>query len=245
MFSINRVARQHMMLTAVIVILALVGEVTLMHFLHSFLDSLGIPYILDIILDATFIVAFVAPLFYFYRAIGKNLKATFTDHLTGIHNRKFFNEYHAVLSEKKKPYQLLLLDLCKFKEVNDKHGHQVGDEVLKIVANKFTNIVGKKGYVARLGGDEFVILLEGTDEENRVAQEIAHAASSPMFIHDIPLKIGVSIGIAKYPSAGTDTNTLLAKADCAMYVAKQNEIDYFVHYHGDSCCTFRPKRNNR
>lgn len=151
------------------------------------------------------------------------------DRLTGLPNRTlFFDRLSQALSGAKrnhKPLGILFMDLDGFKKVNDEHGHDAGDTVLKTVAERLVETVRATDTVARMGGDEFVIILhelEGRDGAVAVARKIL-AAVTP----DIPLSetltcsVGASIGISLYPEHGADMDSLLMAADMAMYLSKK------------------------
>jgi len=226
--------KKNLLLTMIITALALYGELSAMSHFHTWL-AFTPGSDLDLVWNTILIVIFVCPLIYFIIMIEQTLFGTVTDHLTHIHNRVFFNAKHQELISKGKPFQLMLLDLCKFKEVNDTHGHVIGDEVLKAVADRLKVTVGNKGHVARLGGDEFVILLPGNDAE-AIAKDVSGAIKEPILLTGITIETSASIGVASYPGAGSDTKTLMTKVDCAMYNAKRNGLDIFVCHPGDGCC---------
>jgi diguanylate cyclase (GGDEF)-like protein/PAS domain S-box-containing protein len=124
---------------------------------------------------------------------------------------------------------LLMLDLCRFKEVNDTLGHNVGDRVLCDVAQRFQQTLGDRGLIARIGGDEFTVVLHqpaGTEEISSVAQLLADCLRAPIDVAGISIEIGVSIGIARYPQDASDAQTLLRHADVAMYVSKRRGAPY-------------------
>lgn len=127
----------------------------------------------------------------------------------------------------------LFLDLDGFKQINDAHGHNVGDEVLRVVAAKICTVVRLQDTVARLGGDEFFVLLEDLDNPQEVAQvaervlQILHA---PIVIQDLHLHVGVSIGIAFYPQDAQSAEDLIQHADHAMYQAKSAGKGCYVFY---------------
>ena len=108
--------------------------------------------------------------------------------------------------------------------MNDSHGHQVGDILLKLVAQRLLGLVRKNDMVARLGGDEFVIVLQGKDVESR-ALELAAALvtklQQPFRLNDILVTVGASVGVALYPRHAENYKDLLNHADLAMYQAKQ------------------------
>jgi diguanylate cyclase (GGDEF)-like protein len=240
-----RTINKHLKLTVIIIGFAIFGELTLLNFIHSYLNLQHFPVLIDYLLDSIFVLIFVYPLIYYFYMARKLIIRSVTDPLTGIHNRAYFNGMYSELINKKEPFQLMLLDLCKFKEVNDTHGHEAGDLVLKVVAKRLAETVGNKGSVARLGGDEFVVLL--TNITDNTAGAIANSVREPIFAEDgKELKISVSIGIADYPRTGTDLKTLMAKADCAMYNAKRNRIDIFVCHPGEGNCNLEtPSRHKR
>lgn len=160
------------------------------------------------------------------------------DSLTGLPNRHMF--LNQLEQEKKKahradrPMALLFLDLDRFKEVNDTLGHDMGDLLLKDVAQRLQNCVGDTDTVSRLGGDEFTVILgelESSHSAERVAQEILYQFSEPFLLGVETIYISPSIGITLYPYDGTQSTTLLKNADQAMYAAKEqgrNRYRYFT-----------------
>ncbi|MCX7098267.1 MAG: EAL domain-containing protein [Methylococcales bacterium] len=159
------------------------------------------------------------------------------DSLTDLANRSWLMEYlHISLIQAKrhgKQLAVLFLDLDHFKYVNDTLGHSEGDELLKQVAFRLTGCVFEDDLVARLGGDEFVILLTDVslDTINHVADKALNLFRQPFFIAGQQQHITTSIGICLYPEDGDDAETLLRKADIAMYHAKsigKNRYQYFT-----------------
>jgi diguanylate cyclase (GGDEF)-like protein/PAS domain S-box-containing protein len=127
---------------------------------------------------------------------------------------------------------LLMLDLCRFKEVNDTLGHEVGDQVLREVARRFESVADRGGFVARLGGDEFTLVLEHSspgDDIVEVAGILHESLREPIAAAGIAIDVGVSIGIARYPDDANDPATLLRHADVAMYVAKRRQTRYEMY----------------
>ena len=127
---------------------------------------------------------------------------------------------------------LLMLDLCRFKEVNDTLGHEVGDEVLREVARRFESVAQSGGFVARLGGDEFTLVLEQTspgEDVVEIAGILHESLREPIAAAGIAIDVGVSIGIARYPDDATDPATLLRHADVAMYVAKRRQTRFEMY----------------
>ena len=150
------------------------------------------------------------------------------DPLTGLINRALFRDrlVHAMARSKRKdqPLAVMLLDLDRFKAVNDTLGHDIGDQLLKEVATRLMECVRQVDTVARLGGDEFTAILEGISGEEDVlvvAKRIVESIGTPFHIGPHRISIGVSIGITLYPSDDEDFDELLRHADKAMYAAKQ------------------------
>jgi len=149
------------------------------------------------------------------------------DALTGLPNRNLlFDRLDQQIrtSERiKTVFSLLMMDLNLFKEVNDTLGHDVGDAVLREVAQRLLLALRHSDTVARLGGDEFACILpDDTAETSRiVAEKIVALVHAPIFIDDEAVTVSISIGIAQFPLDGTDSRTLMKRADKAMYQAKQ------------------------
>lgn len=161
------------------------------------------------------------------------------DVLTGLPNRKLFNDRLklalAYAKRESKTLAVMFIDLDLFKEINDQHGHKVGDMVLKKIAQRLTTCVRETDTVARLGGDEFIILLPNVDNKSdiqTVANKILETAVKYIEIVKPTetsnktqlknLQVSASIGIAIYPEHGGTEKTLIANADMAMYLAKKH-----------------------
>jgi diguanylate cyclase (GGDEF)-like protein/PAS domain S-box-containing protein len=160
------------------------------------------------------------------------------DFLTELPNRQMFhdrlNQEIKKANRAGRPLALMLLDLDRFKEVNDSLGHDIGDLMLKDVAQRLSSCVRESDTVARLGGDEFIILLGDLVEHGnieRVAQDILHKLTEPFQLGNEIAYISASIGITLYPEDTTEIETLLKNADQAMYAAKnqgRNRYSYFT-----------------
>ena len=152
------------------------------------------------------------------------------DALTGLPNRRLFAleiEKAIEHSQGGETCFLFLVDLDRFKPVNDVFGHAIGDAVLCEVAGRLKDIVGKAGTAARLGGDEFAIVYRSTmrnpgEEAAELAQRIVHSLGEPYRLEDRDVAIGASVGIAFAPDDGSDAESLMRAADLAMYQAKQD-----------------------
>ena len=124
---------------------------------------------------------------------------------------------------------VLFLDLDDFKPINDRHGHDIGDELLRIVAQRLSRIMREGDLVCRLGGDEFACLLPnamGHAQLSRLAAQMFDAVSAPVQVATLELSVRPSIGIAVFPTDGDTTSALLQRADAAMYHAKRQQLGY-------------------
>ncbi len=126
---------------------------------------------------------------------------------------------------------LLLMDLDRFKDVNDTFGHHSGDQLLRQVAVRLQNVAHSSDIVGRLGGDEFAVVLHDADTQSAAsaAKEILQSLQQPFAIEGHLLEVSASIGIAMYPAHGSDARTLLRRADMAMYAAKAAQSGYTFH----------------
>ena len=152
----------------------------------------------------------------------------FYDSLTGLPNRKLFSDRLGIVlaqaKRNKKKVGIVMLDLDNFKDVNDTLGHDVGDTLLKAVAERLSGTLRKSDTVARFGGDEFVLIfpdMEVIEEAIQVVQKIIDRFHKPFLIDTHQLVVTTSIGIAVYPKDGMDEEILMKNADIAMYQAKQ------------------------
>jgi diguanylate cyclase (GGDEF)-like protein len=151
-------------------------------------------------------------------------EAAATDPLTGLSNRVGLAEHAQRVLRRGEPCALMLLDLDRFKPINDTHGHEAGDRVLEAVARRLQQLMREGDGVARLGGDEFVVMLSGPQGRERlatVAQRLGEAVRQPVNYRGQALSVGVSIGIARCPEQGQTLTELMRHADEAMYRAKQ------------------------
>ncbi len=150
------------------------------------------------------------------------------DHLTGLPSRLLLEDRASLAASHSdrigKPFALLMIDLDRFKPVNDTFGHRIGDELICAVAERLRYCLRKEDTAARVGGDEFVILLTELSSESdagMVGRKISDGLSRPFHIDGHELNISCSIGISIYPRDGRDLGTLMAKADQAMYRVKR------------------------
>jgi diguanylate cyclase (GGDEF)-like protein len=159
------------------------------------------------------------------------------DALTRLPNRQLFHDrLDSALARAGRSgvgFSLLYLDLDRFKQVNDQHGHAAGDLLLHEVAERIKHCVREVDTVARLGGDEFVVLLENmalASDVARVAEKIEEVLARPVTFGSLTLHAALSIGIATYPEHGNTGAQLLKHADSAMYLAKRRRADSALHH---------------
>jgi len=162
------------------------------------------------------------------------------DALTGLLNRNMFNlELNEALVSASKCNGLLAvlyIDLDHFKKVNDTLGHPVGDELLKIIAKRLTNLLRSSDQVCRIGGDEFIVLLQNitqADHASKIAQNIIDQLTQPINLAKRELFIGASIGVAMFPQDAMNADDLVCNADAALFRAKQMGRNNFQFYSND------------
>jgi diguanylate cyclase (GGDEF)-like protein/PAS domain S-box-containing protein len=161
------------------------------------------------------------------------------DPLTGLPNRLLLSDRLSVglaqAQRRDTRLAVMMLDLDRFKTVNDTFGHGVGDELLRAAGERLISLIRKSDTVARIGGDEFVVLLLQIDKMGdaiRVAQKILGTFRKPFVLDAYQIRISTSIGIAIYPEDGKDVETLFKNADTAMYWAKEQGRDnYELYWH--------------
>jgi diguanylate cyclase (GGDEF)-like protein/PAS domain S-box-containing protein len=161
------------------------------------------------------------------------------DPLTGLVNRHIFPDRLAqamILSQRhRKKIALLYVDLDKFKQINDAHGHLAGDAVLKEIASRLRALLRDSDTVARMGGDEFVVILHDISSKtavNNVAKKIIAALTEPILFHETQFTVTASVGISIYPDDDREIDALLHKADKAMYQAKKSSTTSHIFYEG-------------
>jgi diguanylate cyclase (GGDEF)-like protein/PAS domain S-box-containing protein len=159
------------------------------------------------------------------------------DTLTGLYNRSAFLDCldHALESAAREHTQVavLFIDLDRFKDINDGLGHLIGDQVLKVMAQRLQRAVRSSDTLARLGGDEFVLLAENTASTTAVAdvaQRVVATLAEPLTVQGHECRLGASVGLALYPVDGEDAPTLLKNADIAMYRAKASGRNGFAFF---------------
>ncbi|WP_400159766.1 putative bifunctional diguanylate cyclase/phosphodiesterase [Arthrobacter sp. BPSS-3] len=155
-----------------------------------------------------------------------------TDELTGLPNRRaLYSDVPGRLSDVHRSSAVLLLDLDKFKEVNDGLGHHVGDELLKHVAARLVGTLRPEDFLARMGGDEFLVHLAdcGPRAAETVALALRDALGEAFDLGGVVVQVNASIGIASFPEHGTELGLLMRKADMAMYAAKSTRSGHALY----------------
>jgi diguanylate cyclase len=159
------------------------------------------------------------------------------DALTGLPNRVLLADRLAQATAQSERYSrgfaVLVVDLDRFKSINDSLGHLAGDDMLKIVAQRLSGLLRKADTLARLGGDEFVLVLNeisGPRDAETVATKVLAGLAEPVTLSGLDVQISASIGISVFPDDGLDAETLLQHADAAMYHAKKNGRNAFQFF---------------
>jgi diguanylate cyclase (GGDEF)-like protein/PAS domain S-box-containing protein len=162
-------------------------------------------------------------------------RIAYHDALTGLPNRMLLMDRLGIAisqaERSRNKVALMMLDLDKFKQINDTMGHHIGDMLLKAVAERLKEIIRKADTAARFGGDEFVVILpdrKGVDEAVEVARRISDSFQEPLLLDGQALNVTISIGIAIYPDNGTDIDVILKNADSAMYTAKASGRNGYI-----------------
>jgi diguanylate cyclase (GGDEF)-like protein len=158
---------------------------------------------------------------------------TRTDELTGLPNRRALavDVAERLRAPAARPSALLVLDLDRFKEVNDSLGHEAGDRLLGRIGERLSAALRSGDLLARLGGDEFAVHLRHADAQRAtaMARRLRTVTAKPILIDGLSLEVGLSIGIALAPEHGTDLSELLRKADIAMYAAKSHRLGQHIY----------------
>ncbi|HEX2061228.1 MAG TPA: diguanylate cyclase, partial [Thermoanaerobaculia bacterium] len=152
------------------------------------------------------------------------------DALTGLPNRALFHERLSQSIAERRAAGMIMLDIDRFKEVNDTLGHHFGDQLLIEIGRRLSHTAGPNDMVARLGGDEFAV--QFTSDPGEIAARVATAFDEPIVLGDVPIDVNASVGIALYPTHAEDADTLMKRADVAMYDAKKNQIGVAMYEAG-------------
>ena len=166
------------------------------------------------------------------RQAAESRRQSLHDSLTGLPNRDLFSRRLDEALVDGATVAVLLIDLDRFKEVNDTLGHDNGDRLLEQVGARLTGVLRRGDLIARLGGDEFAVILpdvQGEASAVQAARSVLEQLEQPFAIEEMSVDVGASIGIALYPAHGSDVGTLVRRADVAMYVAKSDQTGVEVY----------------
>ena len=214
---------------------AIVGMVRSIVFQEAISDCvlLALSPIVIIVADRSliFLPLLLLPVYAVYRSTSISAQKEHQanhDSLTDLPNRASFEEsLHRRLTQPRVSAHraaVMLIDLDRFKEVNDTLGHHAGDQLLRLIGPRIVELMPRDGVVARFGGDEFAVLLSDVPNEAEaltMAAQIGKALEEPFRIDEFNLEVQASIGVALFPDHGAATDTLIKRADIAMYVAKR------------------------
>jgi len=169
------------------------------------------------------------------RTLAESRRQATTDDLTGLPNRRFFYEQlskeMAAARDAQQPLTLLFADLDGFKELNDTLGHQAGDLLLQQLGPRVLDALSTSDMLARIGGDEFAVLLPGRDSDAAIAivEQIRAIMDWPFAVRGLNLHVEASIGIAAFPEHADDVDSLVRRADVAMYQAKEARSGWEIY----------------
>jgi diguanylate cyclase (GGDEF)-like protein len=198
---------------------------------------------IDTFLVILCLIMAAASVFYFKRIH----RQAHQDELTGLDNRRMFairlRQRVDSLKTADENMSLLIVDLDRFKIINDSMGHATGDRLLQEVANRLRLVVGSTGELARMGGDEFAILTTSITEEDlrQLAENVRGELATTFHIDGGVLQIGGSIGISRYPADADSPDELMKTADLAMYCAKNMGRNKIVHFNSDMATRFQSR----
>ncbi|MDK9777481.1 MULTISPECIES: EAL domain-containing protein [unclassified Vibrio] len=206
-----------------------ISSTSLSYIQSTFLEQFSLYFLVFIFIQASF--------YALVKSIASNELATRQqlyfqathDTLTALPNREYLRDnIHKWTDGKAEPFALLFVDMDNFKSVNDTHGHEFGDLVLKQIARRLKHFDSHRHLIVREASDEFIILTKAIDEEQlqQFARELIMALSQPYAITDNQFLLSCSIGVSHYPEHGKDLDALLLSSDIAMYKAKQERNAY-------------------
>jgi len=156
----------------------------------------------------------------------------YTDELTGLSNWREFREKFSAIKKERESFGLLFIDIDNFKEINDQHGHIVGDKILRLCSNRIKEVIGLNMHAFRKSGDEFLVIVEEVEKTEYVEKKIKRSLSGDFLIGESAgsVSVSVSIGISTYPVFGQDEETLIHQADMSMFKDKMRKVE-----RGKSC----------
>ncbi|WP_282173002.1 GGDEF domain-containing protein [Cytobacillus firmus] len=153
----------------------------------------------------------------------------YTDELTGLSNWRKFREKLSAIKKERESFGLLFIDINKFKEINDQHGHIAGDKLLQLCSNRIKEVIGLNMHAFRKSGDEFLVIVEEVEKTEYVEKKIKRRLSGDFLIGEsaesVSVSISVSIGLSTYPALGQDEETLIHHADMSMLKDKMRKME--------------------
>jgi len=161
-----------------------------------------------------------------------NHQLAFYSTLTGLPNRNhFMDTMNDLISQDNQHFAVIMMDIDRFKDINDTLGHEYGDKVLQVIANKLQTVIEGEGYVAYLDGDEFAVIVpyENTANVKAIVAPVKGVFEQVFLINNIQLDISTSMGVALYPEHATKADGLMQLADIALYVCKENHYTYQLY----------------
>ncbi|MBO4456301.1 MAG: sensor domain-containing diguanylate cyclase [Butyrivibrio sp.] len=187
--------------------------------LHEILGAFAIAIVISAL------ASFGASSYMSMKANAKELEIlSYRDALTNLENPRSYHEHMEELTRKKLPFGVVFMDLNDFKQVNDTYGHDAGDALLNITAKRLQNSIREKDKAFRIGGDEFVVVIHGDKDTSfydsviaRMRQNVARDVN----VGKVTLKVSISAGYARFPEDGRDLESVVKKADEAMYENKR------------------------
>lgn len=231
-----------------ILLIISIVEICIMLFLSALTIELGT--LSETLLDTLILASISTPMIYYWvikpfvverdNALQRVEKLVFTDSLTGLPNRRLLNQYFDKIIASSVRHQIygaiLVIDLDNFKLINDKYGHQAGDEVLIEISKRIVSATRTEDIVARIGGDEFIILIHQVNPDKDktidstlvVADKVRTLIKEPITVTGMKLKVGSSIGIRLVGLDMVDSKTAIQEADEAMFRAKQGGTNNVV-----------------
>ena len=167
----------------------------------------------------------------------KLLEISSVDFLTNIPNRRYFfevgNKSFHLAKREKHPLSIIYIDIDHFKSINDNYGHNIGDEILKLVSSKMNKLIRKSDILARTGGEEFTILLNNTDKENAfiLAEKLRTTIENSCYRDkEFEIQVTISLGISELQNDDEELDSIISRADKALYRAKNESRNKTVIY---------------
>lgn len=149
----------------------------------------------------------------------------YTDELTGLSNWRKFREKLSAIKKERESFGLLFIDIDNFKEINDRHGHIVGDKLLQLCSTRIKEVIGLNMHAFRKSGDEFLVIVEEVEKTEHVEKKIKRSLSGDFLIGKSAGNVSVSIGLSTYPALGQDEETLIHQADMSMFKDKMRKVE--------------------